>query len=92
VWRYDSVVVPAGADPALGLRAGERLLVDRHPRAVHPGDYVFHADAGGTRRLVRIEAVRTDARAPHSARGAGGAATEVSHESIVARVILIWPF
>lgn len=89
-WRFDSVVVPIGADDALGLRPGERLLVDRYPRAIHAGDYVFQADPGGMRRLVRIEEV--SAGSTLRALGAGDHSSEVPRESIVARVILIWPF
>jgi hypothetical protein len=90
VWRFDSVVVPVGADESFGLRPGERLLVDRYPREVYAGDYVFQVDAGGVRRLVRIEGVHNDAA--HVALGAGGHTTAVPRESVVARVILIWPF
>ena len=89
-WRFDSIVVPTGADESLGLRPGERLLVDRYPRAIYAGDYVFQVDEGGVRRLVRIAEVHTDAA--HIALGAGGHSTAVTHESVVARVILIWPF
>lgn len=89
-WRFDSIVVPAGADESLGLVPGERLLVDRYPREVYAGDYVFQVDPGGARHLVRIETVRADTA--HLGVGAGGLATSVPRESIVARVILIWPF
>jgi len=95
--RFDSVVVPAGTDPELGLAPGERLVVDRHPRKFHIGDHVFHVDADGGRGLLRIVEVPAaldvaGSTASLRAVGLAGPPRELSRDAIVGRVVLVWPF
>lgn len=73
VWRFESLRVPEGVAPELGLEAGTLLVVDRRPTTLAEGDLVVLADSTGLRALARLE--------PRHAR-----------ESVVARVILVWPF
>lgn len=91
-WRFESVTVPAGIDPALGLAPGERLILDRRPTAVQDGDFVVHVDAGGLRHFARIVRAAVAGAAPrvHEAVGAGAATVLVDQAAIEARVILVW--
>lgn len=89
-WRFDGLAVPAGVDPAFGLRAGERLVLDRSPRGLYAGDYVVVVDPSGARNLVRIEELSP--AGPHVGRDAAGAICEVTPASVLARVILVWPY
>ena len=65
VQRYDLMLLPAsGCSPLASLAPGDRLLLDRRPRALGVGDAVLFAGPGGALHLavLRRERKSGDAR------------------------------
>ena len=59
--RFDLVTLPPdGCSPVTRYEAGDRLVIDRHPGDVQPGDAVLVRAADGTLHLVVVEVARED--------------------------------
>jgi len=59
--RFDLVTLPPdGCSPVKRFEAGDRLVIDRHPGEVGPGDAVLVRAGDGRLHLVVVEAARED--------------------------------
>jgi hypothetical protein len=95
-WRYETLVVPDGAAPELGLAAGDHVLLDLRPTHFGPGDVVLHVDADGARHLARLvdgsTGVGASGTGVHRAIGADAVEREVHGHEVLARVLVVLPF
>ena len=79
--RFDIVGLPAqGCSPLLGIAPGAKLVVDRHPAAIEPGDGVLFRSPQGELLLGRVASPPASASAEALAACRAGALWLVSED------------
>jgi len=98
--RFDMVTLPPdGCSPVTRYDPGDRLVIDRHPGEVGPGDAVLVRGGDGLLHLVVVEARRGDdgrlwcsADCPRCAAFDSSAAGWLEGEAVAGRDLLAWVY
>jgi hypothetical protein len=98
--RFDLVTLPPdGCSPVTRFEPGDRLVIDRHPNGLGPGDAVLVRAPDGVLHLVVVEAIREaggelwcSADCERCDAFDSGAAVWLEPGAVAGRVLLAWVY